>query len=73
MKIHLNMEKSDVRQGATDRGSASITNSVTGEVQFRQGVVLAAKLYTKNLDNAHYQSEKIGTKIKSLCIMVHRR
>jgi hypothetical protein len=39
--------KSDVRQGTTDRGSASIPNVVLTEVQFRQRVVLAAN-HTKH-------------------------
>ncbi len=51
--------KSDVRQGTTDRGSASIANSVAGEVQFRQRYVVAANWTQTQLDNARYQSETI--------------
>ena len=51
-------EKSDVRQGTTDRGSASNADLVTAEVQFRQRVVLAANQTQRHLDKAHYQPRK---------------
>ena len=52
--------KSDVRQNATDRGSASIANLVDSEAQLLQGVVLAANQTQTHLDRTHYQSKKIG-------------
>jgi hypothetical protein len=51
--------KSDVRQGTTDRGSASITNLVVVEVQFRQRVVLPAN-HTKHTLIMPIINQKIG-------------
>jgi hypothetical protein len=49
-------QKSDVRQGATDRGSTSVANLVVVEPQRLQRLVLAAKKTRTHLDSAHNQS-----------------
>ncbi len=52
--------KSDVRQGATDRGSASIADLVVVEPQRLQRLVLAANQTYSQRDKAHYHPQKIG-------------
>jgi hypothetical protein len=59
LKVHSKGE-SDVRQGTTERRSASITNLVLTEAQYLQLRVLAAYHTQIQLDNNHYQSKKMG-------------
>jgi hypothetical protein len=62
MKFHSKKkrEESDVRQGTTDRGSANITNSVFGEVQFLQRLVFAANQTQTRLNNDQLSIKKFG-------------
>jgi hypothetical protein len=62
IEISFTRTKSDVRQGTTDQGSASIANLVAAEDQRLQHLVLAANQTHTRLDNAplSIKKKKIG-------------
>ena len=59
MKV-LSQGDSNVRQGITDRGSASIADLVAVEPQFLQYLVLTANQIQTHLDNAIINPKNSG-------------
>ena len=56
----MQRRKSDVRQGVTNRGSASIADLIVVKEQRLQGLVLAANQTRTHLDNAPYHPTNSG-------------